>query len=104
MKLNRLESTTQHPSSTSVERVRQQAGEVRRVEGLEGLEGDRQRSLQQELAEFDPKAIGPFEGGERVLQDARNIAAQLTTLGDAADALIKPGVTVSALYEVDDKV
>ena len=54
MKLPSLASTTQHPTRESVERVRHADEQVRRVELMEGVEGDRQRSLQQELAEIEP--------------------------------------------------
>ena len=50
MKLDRLASTTQRLSRESIERARHVAGErIRRVDALEGVEGDRQRSLQQEM-------------------------------------------------------
>ncbi|MFZ2269375.1 MAG: hypothetical protein WAV95_17520 [Azonexus sp.] len=104
MKLNRLESTTRKHSSQAVERLPQGAAEqVRRVEAAEGVEADRQRSLQQELAEFDPRAVGPFEGGERLLQEAREVAAQLTLLGAAADAMLNLGPAARAFCQVDDK-
>ncbi|MBS1159481.1 MAG: hypothetical protein H6R15_1900 [Proteobacteria bacterium] len=104
MKLNRLESTTQPYSGASVERARRVAGEkVRRVELTEGIEGDRQRSLQQELAEFDGQAAGPFEGGERVLLEARAVAAQLTSLGAGAGALLKAVPPTGAERKVDDQ-
>lgn len=105
MKLSRLESTTQRYSGISVERSRRVAEElVRRVELPEGVEGDRQRTLQQEIAEFDGKAIGPFEGGERVLQEARAVAAQLGSLGPGAGSLLRAVPPASARSKVDDKV
>lgn len=104
MKLNRLESTTQSHSRDAVERGSQIAGEsVRRVEALEGVEGDRERSLQQEIAEVDPKALGPFEGGEQVMQDARKIAARLTLLGTNASGLLKLQTLSVARKRIDDK-
>ena len=105
MKLNRLALTTQRPSQDAIERVRQRPDEqIRRVEALEGVEGDRQRSLQQEIAEIEPGAIGPFNGGEQVMQGAREVAAQLAELGSAVDALIKPAPGVTAIHVVDHKV
>ena len=90
MKLSRLESTTQRHSQDANERARHIAGEsVRRVDALEGVEGDRQRSLQQELADFDPRAVGAFEGSEHRLQDARRVAAELTLLGSNCNGLLK---------------
>lgn len=104
MKLTRLASTTQRPSQESIERVRQ-AGDfrVRRVEMLEGVEGDRQRTLQQEMAEIDPGAIAAFEGSDQVLQGARQLAAQVAALGPAADELIKPASLGKLLHGVDDQ-
>ena len=105
MKLNRLESTTQHNTGESVAPARPLPGErVRRVEAASGLEGDRQRSLQQEIGEFDPQAIGPFAGAAQVLEDAHAMAVQLAALGTAADALIKVTSTSAAFAKVDDKV
>lgn len=105
MKLSRLESTTQHHSPDAIERARQVAGEsVRRVAALEGVEGDRQRSLQQELAEFDTRAIASFEGGEHVLQDARQVAAELTLLGAKCSGLVKLQALSLPCSRIDDKV
>jgi len=103
MKLSRLESTTQSPVREAGERVRHAADEqVRRVEAAEGIEGDRQRSLQQEIAEVDPRAIGPFEGGDQVLADARAVAAQLSLLGAAADELLRQPAQTPEFHQVDD--
>lgn len=105
MKLNRLASTTQSLSQDAIERARHRPDEqVRRVEALEGVESDRQRSLQREIAEIEPGAIGPFNGGEQVLQGARDVAAQLAVLGSAVDALIKPVPAATAIHIVDDQV
>ncbi len=104
MKLDRLESTTQHPAREAGAHLRHAADEqVRRVEALEGLEGDRQRSLRQEIAAVDPRAIGPFAGGEQVLADARAVAAQLSQLGAAADDLLRPPGLTPDFNQVDDK-
>ena len=104
MKLNRLESTTQHHSQDAIERGRHVADEsVRRVEALEGIEGDRQRSLQQEIAEFDPRAIGPFQGSEHMLEDARQVAAELTLLGPNRSGLVKLQGLSLPCSRIDDK-
>lgn len=104
MKLNRLESTTQHHAPDALERARHGAGErVTRVEALEGLESDRQRSLQQELAEFDVRAIGDFAGGERVLADTRQVAAQLTRLGSHVSGLVKLPALSLHCSRIDDQ-
>ena len=90
MKLPSLASTTQRPTRESVERVHQVAHErIRRVESMEGIEGDRQRSLRQELDEIEPAAMATFEGQAEILREASSEAAQLLTLGAAADDLIK---------------
>ncbi|NTV68941.1 MAG: hypothetical protein HGA71_02225 [Azonexaceae bacterium] len=106
MKLNRLSSTTQRPTRESSERVRPVDNEqIRRVEVMEGIEGDRQRSLLQEIAEVDPSAVGDFHGQERVLQGARDVAAQLLEMEAAGtDSLIKPGVPLVRLIGIDDTV
>ena len=104
MKLNRLASTTQQHSPDAIERARHVAGQsVRRVEALEGVEGDRQRSLQQEIAEFDVRAIGPFAGDERMLQGARQVAAELTLLGTNRNGLLKLQALSHACVRIDDK-
>lgn len=85
MKLTRLDSTTARPSGEAAARAQAAAPErVRRVEAMEGVEGDRLRSLRQELAEIDPRAIGPFNGQAQVMSDARMIAEKLASLDSAA--------------------
>jgi hypothetical protein len=104
MKLTRLSSTTQRPSQESIDRQRQgDSVRVRRVELLEGIDGDRQRTLQQEMAEIEPGAIATFEGGEQILAGARQLAAQVAALGPAADELIKPASLGKLLPGVDDQ-
>jgi len=103
MRLTRLSSTTQRPTQESIERVRHVDDErIRRVEVMEGVEGDRQRSLQQELAEIEPAALGDFHGEEKILQEARDVAAQLLDPDVGTDSLIKPGVPLSRLIGIDD--
>jgi len=104
MKLNRLDSTTQHHFAGSAERVPHGVDEkVRRVEAAGGLEGDRQRSLQQEVAEFAGTSLPPLEDGEQILSRAREVAAQLTSLGAGAEALLRETVVMGSLGKVDDK-
>lgn len=104
MKLNRLESTTQSHSPEAVERGRRPVAErIRRVEAMEGIEGDRRRSLQQEIAEVDPRADGPFEGAAQILQDAREVAAELTLLGASANGLLKLRALSIPVERIDDK-
>ena len=90
MKLTPLSSTTQRPTRESSEPLRPVDDErIRRVEFMEGVEGDRQRSLQQELSDFDPKAVGAFNGGDLILAAAHDVATQLSALGNAANTLVK---------------
>ena len=103
MKLHRLASTTQRLTQESIERVRHaEDQQVRRVELMEGIEGDRQRSLGQEIAEIEPAAIAPFEGQAQVLREAGEAAAQLLALGAAADDLIKPSGVPNRFSGVDE--
>ena len=105
MKLTRLSSTTQRTTRESSERVRPVDNEqVRRVEVMDGIEGDRQRTLQQEIAEVDPGAVGDFPGQERVRQGARDDAAQLLEFDFGTDSLIKSGVALDRLIGIDDTV
>lgn len=105
MKLDRLSSTTQSISPESRERARHVADEtVLRVGAMEGIEGDRQRSLQQELADFDPRAVGGFDGGELIMANAQELAQQLSLLGDAANALVKTSGSHISYHGIDAKV
>lgn len=105
MKLDRLSSTTQPISSESRERARHVANEtVLRVGAMEGVEGDRQRSLQQELADFDPRAVGVFAGGELIMANAHELALQLSLLGQAANTLVKAHETHFLPPVIDAKV
>lgn len=76
MKLERLASTTETLSSEARERARVAAPEPR-VEAMEGVEGDRQRSLRQELDSVEQLAIGQFSGPAQQLASAREVAEQL---------------------------
>ena len=104
MKLPSLVSTTQRPTRESVERVRHADERVRRVELMEGVEGDRQRSLQQEIDEIEAAAIAPFEGQAQIQREASEAAAQLLALGAAADNLIKSDALPKVLPAVDESV
>ena len=102
MKLDRLAGMTPRPSPESMEPARHGDPRIRRVEALQGVEGDRQRSLQQEMAEIEAAAIGEFNGSEQALQGARDVAAQLAALGAALDDLIKPAGLPAVIPGVDD--
>ena len=90
MKLDRLDSTTAHFSGDAVARAREAAaGSIRRVEAQEGVEGDRERSLRQELAEIDPRAVGPFAGQAQILDEAHRLAQELAHLDNSSRLLRK---------------
>ena len=104
MKLTRLDSTTARPSGEAAARAQAAAPErVRRVEAMEGVEGDRQRSLRQELAEIDPRAVGPFAGQAQVMSDARIIAEQLARLDSAANLVRGTAIPDFVRDQVDAK-
>ncbi len=91
MKLNILSSTTQHITAEARERAHATAHEaVLRVEGIEALAGDRQRSLQQELASINPDAIGDYHGQAQVAAAAHAVAIALAAQGELANRLIDP--------------
>lgn len=88
MKTSRLVSTTQRHSAEAVGRaLLAQAQSVRRVEALEGASNERERSLQQELALIDPKAIGPYRGADRRQQEAKQLASELVERKNFHDLL-----------------
>ncbi len=104
MKLTRLASTTQRISQEAKERVRQASDEnSRRVESLEGVEGDRQRTLQQELAEVEPAVIGEFRGNEKIQAEVKAAAEQLLALGNHLGDLIKTDRLVQDGKLIDDQ-
>jgi len=91
MKLDRLSSYRDHPAGEAggVVRTAQQAP---RIDALDAVDADRQRSLQQEVATIEAMAIGDFHGRERLLQDARSVAHELIGMGPAAkQALVSLG-------------
>jgi len=103
MKLDRLASTTQRHSPESTERKARAVSErISPVEALDGVESDRGRSLQQELAEIDPAAIGAFHGADQVKLGARKVAEQLAAMGTAVDSLIKPSGLKMGIRGIDD--
>lgn len=103
MKLTRLDSTTARPSGEAAARAQAAPERVRRVEAMEGVEGDRQRSLRQELAEIDPRAVGPFAGQAQVMSDARIIAEQLARLDSAANLVRGTAIPDFVRDQVDAK-
>ena len=78
MKLDRLTSTTQSLPRETAERAREGAVGVRwRVDAAQGADGDRERSLQQELEAGKAKRSGS-DDETQPLQEARAVAASLT--------------------------
>lgn len=104
MKLPSLASTTQRPTRDAVERIPRLTRErIRRVESMEGIEGDRQRSVRQELDEVEPAALAPCPGQAEIRREAGSVAAQVRALGAAADDLIKADDLPRAVVpQVDD--
>lgn len=101
MKLERLTSTTRSISRDAAERARSAASEDhRRVNAGEGVEGDRERSLQQELAAAASKIAMVATGGE-AQEEAREVAEQLLKLGDEAAHLLRPVAASSHSPAVD---
>lgn len=104
MKLSHLKSTTQSIPLEAAERLRHAPTEaVLRVNAMEGIEGDRQRSLQQEINEIDPNAIGRFRGNQHILEDVRELAAEIAAMGKQADHLMKQINTNGHFHAIDDQ-
>jgi len=102
MKLSRLASTTERHSRAAVERSRAMAEQdVRRVEVAEGVEGDRQRSIQQEMAEADPNASGQ---SKQMLRDAQEVALKLVGLQGNLDDLVKSPSLPPGFSIIDEHV
>ncbi len=88
MKLDRLTSTTRQISHEAAERARAAAADNhRRVEAAEGIDPDRERSAQQELAAAAETSV-PTEG--QAQQVAKGVAAKILDLGSTATRLLKP--------------
>lgn len=105
MKTSRLVSTTQQHSSDAAERaLLAQAQSVRRVEAMENVNNDRERSLQQELAEVDPRSVGPYQGVERRRQEAVRIAGQLARMGPLGLLLLNMNTRSKRPGQIDEIV
>jgi len=104
MKMSRLASTTQQVTPEAVERATlAQAGTVRRVEPMEGVANERERSLQQDMAEVDPRAIGPYQGIERRRQQADQLARRLVGMGSSALQLLRFDTRGKRPGKIDEK-
>lgn len=101
MKLGRLARNDFHPAPEAAHPPRRAAA-VGRVEAAAALDGDRERSLGEEIATIEARAIGEFEGGERIRAEARELAARVADLGSHADDLLKPQLRTGAIHSVDD--
>lgn len=105
MKTSRLTSTTQQHTPEAAERARlAQAQAVRRVEPMEGANNDRERSLQQDMAEIDPASVGPYQGVERRRQQAAGLAAQMTRLGPMGLLLLNMDTRSKRPGKIDESV
>jgi hypothetical protein len=104
MKSQRLASTTERYAPQALERSSLAgAREIRRVEALEAIEGDRQRSLRQELDAADPGGHGLADGDDHVRQEAREVAEQLLKLPDEAKTQLTKPLLPEGFCVVDEK-
>lgn len=98
MKLDRLTSTSPLPQPGAP------AGQpLAPVAPISDAGADRRRSRRQELEEMEAKAIGPFEGQDRVQQSAHEVAEKLASLGPQASELVRTGYFRPLRHNVDDK-
>lgn len=97
MKPARLESTTDRYARPALERS-SDAGEhdVRRVEALDAIEGDRQRSVRQEMREADP--------GGGTSREAHEVVEQIAGLSPEKRALLTRPALPDGFCVVDEKV
>ncbi len=101
MKSSRLKSTTESHTRAAVVRARLAATqETRRVETPEGIEGDRQRSLQQELTDENLPSRPPGDAHE----EARHVAEQLLDARDHLGDLVKTPTLPAGFSIVDERV
>jgi len=105
MKTSRIISTTQSPSPEAANRaLLANAQAVRRVEPMEGASNDRERSLQQDMAEVDPRSVGPYQGVERRGQQAARLARQLAQLGPLGLLLLNMNTRSKRPGQIDETV
>ena len=106
MKSSRLLSTTDRYARPALERS-PDAGEldVRRVEALNAIEGDRQRSLRQEMREADPQQeLGGLAAVQASHPDAREVVEQVAGLPADKRALLAHPLLPDGFCVVDEKV
>lgn len=101
MKSGRLESTTDRFARQVLERS-PDAGEldVRRVEALNAIEGDRRRSIRQEMREADPQGNGMPDAS----RDVHEVVEQLASLPPERRALLTRPALPDGFCVVDEKV
>jgi hypothetical protein len=105
MKTSRIISTTQSHSPEAAERaLLANAQAVRRVEPMEGANNDRERSLQQDMAEIDPGSVGPYQGVERRRQQAARLAGQMAKLGPLGLLLLNMDTRSKRPGQIDETV
>lgn len=103
MKLSSLDTASRSTLPASVERSGHvQPEQIQKVEAGESVNPDRQRSLQQELAQIEPEALAEFEGGALILRDAHDLARRIAEEG-MPDGLINASVLAGRLPSVDDQ-
>lgn len=101
MKLNELSSCSRTQSlHTSTEPALSVESKIHRIEAMENISPDRKRSLQDELAEIEQNAIGPFHGKERILEETKELAAELAGMSSQISTLVKP----CGFHSIDDEV
>jgi hypothetical protein len=105
MKSARLESTTDRYARPTLERSAD-AGEldVRRVEALNAIEGDRKRSVRQEMREADPQERGVPTATQGRPPDAREVVEQVAGLPPDKRALLTRPALPDGFCVVDEKV
>lgn len=104
MKSGRLESTTDRYVRPALERS-PEVGEldVRRVEALSAIEGDRQRSVRQEMREVDPQDRGALAGIQGGHPDVREVVEQVAGLPPDKRALLTRPALPDGFCVVDEK-
>jgi hypothetical protein len=104
MKSGRLESTTDRYTRPALERS-PDAGEldVRRVEALNAIEGDRKRSVRQEMREADPQDQAALAATQAGHPDAREVLEQVASLPPDKRALLTRPALPDGFCVVDEK-
>ena len=104
MKLDRLTSTTAKPSQEALERGREAvAQDFRRVEASEGVDPDRQRSLQQELRAAHADSASVLKGEAQAAATARLVVQTLGQLGAQRQGLIALRGLSTVLPRIDEQ-